>query len=156
MSSGVLLGTGSLNGSTASLTLSNLPAGTAGLQAIYNGDTVNALSSSATQTVTVAPPLASTVTSVAGSASNAFSASVLGNSGTVVPTGTITFYLDVDTGTSVALDGNGQGSYSLPSGLPPGTHSLAATYSGDGNYSASSSAPLVFQTSLPAREPLRR
>jgi hypothetical protein len=53
LSNGVLIGTGSLNGSgAASLTVSTL-AGLSGLQAVYNGDDNNALSTSATQQVDV-------------------------------------------------------------------------------------------------------
>jgi hypothetical protein len=153
LAGGVVLGAGSLNGGTASLTLSNLQAGTTGLQAIYNGDIANALSSSATQTVTVSAPLASTVTTVAGSLS-AFTASVVGNSGTAIPSGTVTFYLDLDPAITVTLNGAGQASY-FPTWLPAGTHTLSGSYSGDTNYSASSSTPIVFQTPL-LRLPVRR
>ena len=153
LDNGVILGAGSLDGGMASVTVSNLPAGTAGLQAIYNGDNANALSSSATQTVTVAAPLASTVTTVAGSFS-AFNASVVANSGTAIPSGTVTFYLDLNPGITVTLDGAGQAGYS-PSGLPAGPHTLVASYAGDTNYSASSSAPTVFQAPL-MRLPVRR
>jgi hypothetical protein len=54
LSNGVLIGTGSLNGSgAASLTVSNL-AGLNGIQAVYNGDDNNALSTSAIRQVNVA------------------------------------------------------------------------------------------------------
>jgi hypothetical protein len=54
LSNGVLIGTGSLNsGGSASLTVSTL-AGLSGLQAVYNGDDNNALSTSAIQQVNVA------------------------------------------------------------------------------------------------------
>lgn len=144
LAGGVILGTGPLNGGTASLTVSNLPAGTDALQAIYNGDDVNALSESATQTAVVGAPLASTVTSIAGS-SSAYSVSVVGNSGNTVPTGTVTFYLDLDPAITVTLDGTGQATYS-PTRLATGTHTLTGSYSGDANYAASSSTPVLFQT----------
>jgi hypothetical protein len=157
LASGILLGTGPLNASgSASLTISNLPAGAGTLQAVYNGDDNNALSLSGIQPATVAAPLAATVVSVAGPSSTAglFTASVIGNSGTAVPTGTVTFTVDLDAGIAVTLDATGHASYSAGR-LAPGTHNVAASYSGDTNYAASSGAPVVFQT-FPLFSPGRR
>jgi hypothetical protein len=53
LASGVLLGTVALTDGAASLTTSNLPPGTDGLQAVYSGDGANALSVSASQPVSV-------------------------------------------------------------------------------------------------------
>jgi hypothetical protein len=161
LSSGVLVGTGSLNaGGAASLTIGNLPAGSDNLQAVYNGDNSNALSASAAQAVTVAAPRAATVTSIAGpfpvagpDAPAGFTASVIGNSGTTVPTGSVTFTVDLDSGAAVTLDASGQARYSALQ-LSPGTHAITASYSGDTNYSAGSATPIIFQPS--PREPLRR
>jgi hypothetical protein len=148
LASGVLLGTGSLNGGgAASVTVSDLPTGTDILQAVYSGDDANALSSSATQAVTVAAPLAGTVTSIAdapssggqGSSAGLFAASVMGNSGPAVPTGTVTFSVDSGPGAAVTLDGSGQASYDAGP-LSPEAHIIEARYSGDSNYSASSGA----------------
>jgi hypothetical protein len=155
LSSGVLLGTGSLNsGGAASLTVSNLPPGADNVQAVYNGDDNNALSLSGIQPATVGAPLAASVTSIAGPSSTSgqgpstgsFAASVIGNSGTAVPTGTVTFIVDLGPGTAVTLDATGHATYSARR-FPPGTHTITASYSGDSNYSANSSSPIVFQTS---------
>jgi hypothetical protein len=54
LSNGILLGVGTLNNGAATLT-SNLPPGTNNLEAVYNGDQDNALSTSSTQAVVVAP-----------------------------------------------------------------------------------------------------
>jgi hypothetical protein len=57
LSNGVLIGTGELSpGGTATLTLDNLPDGANSLQAVYNGDSVNALSLSTVQMMSMAEP----------------------------------------------------------------------------------------------------
>jgi hypothetical protein len=67
LSSGVLLGTGTLgSGGVASLSLGRLPPGVDNLQAVYNGDSENALSVSAIQQVSVAFPVPGTVTDIPG------------------------------------------------------------------------------------------
>jgi hypothetical protein len=145
LSSGVLLGTGTLlPGGGTSFTGSNLPAGLDNLQAVYNGDTGNALSASAIQSVTVATPLGDTVTSIAGPLSIAdqgnstnFSASVIGNSGTAAPAGAVAFSVDGGVGANITLDSNGNASY-YTSSLTVGTHTIAVSYSGDASHTASS------------------
>ena len=158
LSSGILLGTSALNGSgAASLTVCNLPAGSNSLQAVYNGDNVNGLSSSVTQAVIVAAPLAGTVTSVAGPFLTGeaslvfFTVSVIGSSGTAVPSGLVTFSVDLGPANAVKLDNTGRARFFAN---PPtsGAHTIAASYSGDTNYSASSGAPIVFYA---LRQPCR-
>jgi len=156
LASGIVLGTGSLNGDgVASLTVSNLPAGSGSLQAVYNGDNANALSSSAPQAVTVADPPAGTVTNLAAppatgdrSSAGFFTASVIRASGAALPTGTVTFSVDLGQGTAMALDATGKARY-YARPLTAGAHTIVASYSGDTNHSASSSAPSVFYTSQP-------
>jgi hypothetical protein len=151
LASGILLGTSSLNSDgVASVTVSNLPPGTDSLQAVYSGDNANALSSSASQTVTVAAPPAGSVTNLAdqGSSAGFFTASVIDTSGTAIPTGTVTFSMDLGPGAAMALDATGKARY-YARPLTPGAHTIVASYSGDSNYSASSSAPNVFYTSQP-------
>jgi hypothetical protein len=162
LANGILLGTGTLSGGAASLNLSNLPSGTASLQAVYSGDRTNALAASATQTVTVANPLATTVTSMAGPFSIAgpagttpsvFTASVIANSGASLPTGTIEFRVDFEADAAVALNSAAQASF-FGGRLPPGAHTITASYSGDSNYSASTSTTVTFTT--PFSWPYRR
>jgi uncharacterized protein (TIGR03437 family) len=159
LSDGVVLGAGSLNGGTASFAASTLPAGAHNLQAVYNGDSSNALSASAVQAVIVAAPLNATVTSAAGpfavggeNSSLGFKASVIANSGTAAPTGTVTFTVDSGSGTVSPLTGNGQASYTVGS-LAAGTHTLRVSYSGDANYAASSVSPVTFQAGIPLAVP---
>ena len=159
LANGVVVGTSPLaGGGAASLTISNLPAGTDSLQAVYSGDDANALSASAAQTVSVTDPLAASVTALAGplaaggAAPGFFSVSVTGNAQNSVPTGTVTFSVDLGTGTVVPLDSTGNASYyARPAAA--GLHTIAASYSGDANYAASSAAPMVFySTQGPCRQ----
>jgi uncharacterized protein (TIGR03437 family) len=140
----VLLGTAPLSaGGAATLITDSVIAGPASLQAVYSGDTNNALAVSQAQTVAVASPFLSTVTSLGNSSSGAssststgFTASVIANSGTSTPTGTVTFSVDQTAGTAVALNANGTADFT-PASLSSGTHTIAASYSGDSNYSGS-------------------
>ncbi|MGC1616878.1 MAG: CotH kinase family protein [Candidatus Acidiferrum sp.] len=144
MSGGVLLGTGTLDGTgTASLTTANLPAGNDALQAVYNGNTSQGLSTSPASTVTVLGPLLNTVTSLNSLAASAgaghsvvFTVSVLGNSGTTTPTGTITF---VANGTTLGSISYPNAASFATKNLPGGNVSIQAVYSGDGTYQGSSS-----------------
>jgi hypothetical protein len=150
LSNGILLGTGALSDGLATLTISNLPVGTDLVQAVYNGDDTNGLSASTSQSVIVKSALAATVISLTGASTipfgtlDSFTALVIPNSGTAVPTGTVTFAMDGGSGTTMALDGTGLASYSNSS-LAAGTHAITATYSGDISYSAASSLILQIQ-----------
>jgi Bacterial Ig-like domain (group 3)/FG-GAP repeat len=62
--------------------------------------------------------------------------------GAGVPTGTVTFFDGTRVLGTVQLDAHGQ-AYLDVSALPRGTHSLTATFSGDGNFLASTSDPFV-------------
>jgi hypothetical protein len=150
LSGGVFLGSAPLSGGAASLTVASLQLGTDSLQAVYSGDNGNALSVSTAQSLTVAPAPASTVTSIAaplatGASSRYFTASVIANSGSAVPTGTIRFSIDqhADGGT-VPLNAAGQASW-LANRIDSGAHMIVATYSGDPNCASSSSNAITFQ-----------
>jgi hypothetical protein len=141
------LGFAALVGNTATFPLTNLPPGTLSLTSEYEGDSQFAASTSpaVTQTVTQA----STTTTLA----NLPSSSIVGQSvaltatvavvspGTGTPTGSIEFFNGINslgvvplTGTTAILN---------TTALPPGTLSLTARYSGDTNYTASTSVPVT-------------
>ena len=158
LANGVLVGTSPVSGGAASITTSNLPAGAGSLQAVYSGNDVNALSSSAAQPVSVTDPPAATVTTLAGplsaggAAPQFFSVSVTGNPQTGVPTGSVSFAVDLGAGTVVPLDASGKASYyARPAG--PGLHTISASYSGDLNFVASSATPMVFYSTQPPCRP---
>jgi hypothetical protein len=62
------------------------------------------------------------------------------------PTGTVQFTVDnVAHGAPVALDSNGVATL-VTTTLPPGTHTITAVYSGDGDYASATSAPVSHLT----------
>lgn len=147
LANNVLLGTASLSGGSASLTTSNLPIGADSLQAIYSGDDKNGLSASTPQTQNVAAPLIATVTSLAGTTAGltnltaaSLSVSVVTDSGTTTPTGTVAFMNGSNLLGSVAL-ANGTAAFS--GFLPVGSDTITAVYSGDANYQGSTSNSLA-------------
>ena len=148
MASGMLVGVGSLSGGTATATVNNLPAGMQNLQAVYNGDNTNALSFSGFQPVSVGAAPANSTAILSGPSDGSFSASVIGNSGTAVPTGHVTFSVDSQASVAVALDANGHATYS-PSRISIGTHIVTCVYSGDANYAPSSCTPITIENSAP-------
>lgn len=114
----------------------------------YSGDT-NYASSNNTTSVTVAKSptatTASTSQSVAGVTLNAVMTPMY--TGASVATGTVTFSID---GVSQTPQPVGNGSVSQIVSVADGTHTIVATYSGDGNYAGSVSAP---QTLVVSRTP---
>jgi Ca2+-binding RTX toxin-like protein len=143
-----LLGTGTVGtANKATFSISSLPIGTTIVEAVYSGSTTYLASTSNTvsQVVTLAA-----ATTVLGSSPNpsvvgspvTLSATVTKSSGSATLTGTVSFYLGTPTGTHSLL---GTGTVSLglatlvTSSLPAGTDSLYAVYSGDSNFSGSTS-----------------
>lgn len=125
------------------------------VSAVYAGDTNDTSSTSSTVTVLV-NGIGSTTTLTKNRNPSAFgdpvtfSVSVTG-SGTT-PTGTITWSIDGTSVSSGTLDGSGGATYST-SALTAGTHTIAASYGGDGQYSASSGSLLCV---VPIWAPRRR
>jgi hypothetical protein len=153
LSNGILIGTGSLGGGLASLTTSSLPVGANLIQAVYNGDSTNGLSASTSQSVTVAAPLVAPTISLGGpsntlyATNNTFTAAVIPNSGTAIPTGIVLFAVDSGSGTAVTLNGSGSAAYSNSS-LSVGAHTITAAYAGDTNFSPVSSQNLTVQVAV--------
>jgi hypothetical protein len=155
LSSGVLVGTASLNNGTASLTTTNLQIGADSIQAVYGGDQNNALSTSSPQTITVSPALSAVVVSVGGpltansGVTSTIVAAVISNTGTTPPTGLVTFSVDGGAGTAETLNVSDLASYSTNS-LALGQHTITAVYSGDTNYGAASGTTLITITVVPS------
>ena len=138
------IGTAALSGNSAQFAISTLAPGTHYISAQYSGDTNTAASASGQTLVTVSPPPTTTVLSSSQNPSSlnqpvTFTAALqLTSSGT--PTGSVTFY---DGSSSIGTGTVANGSAQLTiSGLQIGTHSVTATYSGDANFSGSTSAAL--------------
>jgi len=136
-----ILGTATLVNNTASISISTLTAGSHSINAQYSGDADSATSTSAQTVITVSPPATTTVltSSVNPSSYNQpvilTAALQLTSSGT--PTGTVTFYDGTSSiGTSSVANSTAQLTIS---GFQLGTHSITATYSGDPNFSGSTS-----------------
>jgi len=132
---------------TATLVYSGLSAGvTHTITAVYSGDG-NFVGSSSLMTQTVYRDPTATTTSASSSSADLGQAITFGATvaalypGSGTPTGTVDFK-DITTGNdlgSVGLIGN-TASLTISS-LAPGSHRIVATYSGDGDFQASTSSP---------------
>ena len=153
------LGTASLNGSAiATFSTTSLAGGAHSIVASYGGDGKDGSSVSPAVNVTVAdtqPGLAATTTTLTASStallpadSVTFTAVVAPQSGSSVPTGTVTFYDGSKSIGSTPLDSSGGATLNLAS-LALGTHSISASYGGDANDSPSTSAILLVSVSSP-------
>lgn len=136
-----------LTAGRASYSTSSLAAGTHTITAVYSGDSNFSSSTSAGLTEQIvmaasATTLAASATSVVSGTSVTFTATVSSSLTSPAPTGTVQFY-DGSTalGAAIALTG-GSVSYSTAS-LAAGTHTITAVYSGDANFSSSTSAALT-------------
>ncbi len=138
---GTLLGTGTISGGVATLTIPSLPVGT-------NQITATGINTSTSGTIT-SPPTTVIVAKVAATVTLASSVNPS------APGQAVTFSATVQksaTGTMTFLDGTtilGTGAISggvatfTTSGLAIGTHSITASYSGDSTYNADVSAVLT-------------
>ncbi len=143
------LGTATLSSKKASLKTTSVPVGSQVITAVYSGDTTYAPSTSAVLTQTV--NLDSTTTKVTSSAnpsvygqSVTLTATVKAASpGSGTPTGTVTFYDGTTNLGSGTLSG---GTATLsPTFSVVGSHSITVAYSGDPDFTASTS-PALTQT----------
>lgn len=150
MEGSTTLGTGSLNGSgQATFAISSLGAGTHSVTAVYGGDTnFNTSSSSA---VSQAVNQASSTTTL-GSSPNPSALGQTVNFTATVPsgaTGTVNFKdgsTSLTNCTAVAV--NGTTASCATSSLGTGIHSITASYSGDSNYTGSTSTAQTQTVSL--------
>ena len=141
-----VIGSGTLNAQgVATFATTTLTAGPHTLTAVYAGDTNHAGSTSSALTQRIVQPsqigLSSSVNPSVAGASVVLSVK-MALSGSLAPTGTVNF-LDgaqlIGTGT---LDGTGAASFATTT-LSVGSHNLTASYAGDANFSAVTSAVLV-------------
>ncbi len=146
-SDGNELGTVGLTGGQAMLSTAALPVGNHTITATYSGD-ANFLGSSDTLAQTVnKDPTTTTLTSAPNPSTfgspATFTATVTANPpGSGTPSGTVTFSRDAIVLGTGSLDTSGRARLTT-SGLQVGTSNIAASYSGDGNFLASTSAPLA-------------
>ena len=140
------LGSGTLASGQASISVSNLAAGTHNLTAQFLGGGAYTGSTSAAQTLTVAKETpAVTVDSVPATVygqSTVYTATVPHLSGTVLG-GSVTFYVN---GVAHSANSNNwlTGVFSYTSTTPAmGDNTVTATYSGDANYNSASSAAVT-------------
>jgi hypothetical protein len=130
---------------SALLTLTTLPAGSDSITAQYSGDDYSVASTSTAVVQTVNQASSSTTLSASSQAATAgqpvtLSVNVAAVSpGGIIPTGTVTFTSGTATLGTASLDGNGNAML-VTSDLPSGASTITAQYSGDSNYTGSSSA----------------
>ena len=148
------LGTGTLDSTgTATYSTTTLTVSTYSVNVDYAGDSNYSSSTAAAQTLTVNP--VSTTTTLTASATTAttgtsitFTAAVAPASGSVVPTGTVTFKDGTTTLGTGTLDATGKTTYSTSS-LATGSHSVTAVYAGDTDNNGSTSAALAITVNAP-------
>jgi len=135
-----------LSNGQASFSTATLAVGSHKIIATYSGDANFAGSSNAASPLVQNVNTLPTTTTITSSANPSvptqavtFTATVTGSSGT--PTGTVTFSVDGVAGSPINL-ANGVASFATAT-LTPGTHKITATYNGDANFGASTSAELV-------------
>lgn len=145
-----------LDAGVANGSLNRLPAGTSTLTARYFGDSRYGASSSAPQTVTVAPTATVTrigifnsanlqpITSMTYGDPVTIQAQVTPAAGTGVPTGTVQMNNFLGY---ITLGSNGAGSNDTEIFQQSGTLSLQGTYSGDENFQSSQSTPITINIS---------
>ncbi len=139
---------GALGGMQAILTTAALGSGTHSITAVYNGDGTFAGSTVAALTVTVevdstTATLTSSALGAAPGQSVTFTVTVSGADGGT-PTGTVTFEdgsTVLGTATLSATSSGSQATFSTSS-LAAGSHSVTVIYSGDSNYTGSTSIAL--------------
>ena len=143
----ISLGTAPLSSGSASFTAKALPTGSDAIIAIYNGDphfttsTSAALSQSVNQAGTTSVVTSATNPSVFGQ-SVTFTATVMAVApGSGTPTGSITF-LDGSNTLGTAMLSGGKATFKTTA-LAAGPHTITVSYSGDGNFVKSTSAPLT-------------
>jgi hypothetical protein len=133
---------------TAIIVIPHLPEGDHYVQAIYNGDNQTALSASAFTNFTVANPLTPTVIDLSDSTNTAvygdqvtFTADIVANAGSSVPTGIVTFSSNGQPLGTAQLSAAGVATL-VVTNTPAGNDVISAQYVGDSNYQPAGSNTL--------------
>jgi Bacterial Ig-like domain (group 3) len=126
---------------------SDVPTGKYEFSVTYSGDSTYAPSTSATVDVTITATTSTTLAISPGTITQGqtatLTAMVAKSSGLVPPTGSVSFYYGSSLIGSAKLSLQGTSTFSAStSGVPAGTYSLTAKYSGDTGSLASTSAPI--------------
>ena len=151
MNGSTSLGTGTITNGVASITTSSLPVGTNTISTVYSGDTDFAGSNS-TGTVTVGQSATSTTLTVSNpnptaNAPVTLTATVSAVSpGAGSPTGTVQF---LSNGTSIGTATLSGGNASVTTTLPIAANTITAQYSGDSNFSSSTSTAVTIPVGTP-------
>ncbi|WP_342730798.1 Ig-like domain repeat protein [Bradyrhizobium sp. B117] len=129
---GTSIGTATVSGATASLTVNTLSVGTHAIAATYNGDSNNnTATGGTTATVIQVTPVIAVNASSTSSNNGASVALVATVTGASSPTGTVTFYEgSTQLGTATL---SGPTAILMLGSFPPGSHTFTATYNGDIN-----------------------
>ncbi len=145
------VGTATLAAGQATTQLTNMPSpGTYSLTATYAGNSQDNASTSAPVTITIVPAaIVPTTTTLTTSESQIMqgqplllSASVKAGRDSTTPAGTVNFYIGQTPVGAATLVG-GQATLSLTKFPSPGTYALTATYAGNTQDNASTSAPVT-------------
>jgi hypothetical protein len=141
---GIVLGTASLDASGHAMVSLMLGVGSHSITAIYAGDGNFAASTSAASAAVVKPE--STTLALTSSGSTSFGQSVtfstqlsFPDAESIRPTGTITFMDGTIVLGTRSIDAAGRASFAITT-LGVGSHTITASYNGDGNYTSSNSA----------------
>jgi hypothetical protein len=144
------LGAGSISAGTATFTTSALGAGTHLISAAYSGDTTFGSSTSNTVSQTVTSTAVGTTTTLTSSPNSSyfgqavtFAATVTPTSGSGTPTGTVAFVDGASAATIGTASLSGGQATLTTSALSAVNHAITAQYSGDMNFTSSSSTPLI-------------
>jgi alpha-L-arabinofuranosidase len=151
------IGTATLSGGKATLTdTGNIAPGTYQLTAVYTGNAQDSSSTSNPVTITIAPSVVATTTTLTASAAQltpgqsfSLTAVVAPGSGSGTPQGTVSFYLG-QTKIGSAVLAAGSATVTDSSSLAPGTYQLTAVYAGNAQDSASTSNPVTLTVAAPS------
>ncbi|HEX4321243.1 MAG TPA: Ig-like domain-containing protein, partial [Acidobacteriaceae bacterium] len=154
ISGGATLATVPLDSAGTAMLTTALPNGNDSITAQYAGD-ANYLASTS-NAVSVSVGMLATTTSIAASPSPAnlgasitLTAAIMPATGSGIPTGLVTFSDGSTSLGAATVDGTGTASFST-STLAAGAHSITAVYSGDADYTASTSTALALTINAPA------